>query len=125
MGEMKMEIPGELNLISVFESMPKRNDQTDSFYNDKSTFSFENDKEEFEIILSPFHQEFTLSVKDKETNNVLSYLEFLLVKKLEIVEDRKDYSKIRLFHGESNRFENIIEITLKPRYKLIFREQYL
>jgi hypothetical protein len=121
---MKMEIPGELDLISVFESIPKRKDETDSFYNDKSTFLFENGNEVFEILLSPFYQEFTLSVKDKKTNNVLSYLEFLRVKKLEILEDRKDLSKIRLFHGESYRFENIIEITIKPRYKLIFREQY-
>ncbi|KMM38485.1 hypothetical protein [Guptibacillus hwajinpoensis] len=119
-----MEFPGELNLISVFESIPERKDRTDDFNNDKSKFSFENDHESFEVIISPFYQEFALSVKDKKTTNVLSYIEFRSVKKLEIVEDRKNCSKIRLIHGETERFENIIEITLKPRYKFIFREQY-
>ena len=119
-----MEYPGELNLISVFEAMPEREDETDDFYNDKSTFSFENNHEAFEVIISPFYKEFTLSVQDKKTSNILSYTEFHSVRKLEIVEDRKDCSVIRLMHGESERFENIIEITLKPRFKFIFREQY-
>ncbi|WP_270182322.1 hypothetical protein [Alkalihalobacillus sp. CinArs1] len=119
-----MEYPGELNLISVFEALPERNDETDDLYNDKSTFSFENKHEAFEVIISPFYQKFSLSVKDKKTTNVLSYIEFHSVKKLEIVEDRKDSSIIRLIHGASERFENIIEITLKPKYKFIFREQF-
>lgn len=83
-----MEIPDELNLISFFASIPKRNDKTDNFYYDKSAFSFENDDEVFEIIISPFYQEFTLTVKDKETNTIRSYLELLSVRKLEIVEDQ-------------------------------------
>lgn len=124
MGVIKMEIPDELDLISVFNSVPKRKDETDSFYNDKSTFLFENHYEVFEVSLSPFYGEFAFCVKDKKTNNEIAYLEFLSVKKLEIVGDRKDYSKIRLFHGETDRYENIIEITFKPRYKLTFREQH-
>jgi hypothetical protein len=56
---------------------------------------------------------------------MLSHLELLSVNKLEVVEDKKAFSKIRLFHGEADRYENIIEITLKPRFKLIFREHYI
>jgi hypothetical protein len=124
-GEMiMMEIPEELDLISVFESIPKRKDETDTFYNETSTFVLENEKELYEITLSPFYNEFTLSVKDRETKEIVSYLELMSVKKIEIVEDKKNHSKIRLFHGESDRYENIIEITLKPNFKLIFREQY-
>lgn len=125
-GEMitMMEIPEELDLISFFESIPKRKDETDVFYNDTSTFVLENDKELFEVTLSPFYNEFTLNVKDKDTKETLSYLELLSVKKIEIVEDKKHLSKIRLFHGESDRYENIIELTLKPNYKASFREQY-
>ena len=119
-----MEIPEELDLISFFESIPKRKDETDVFYNDTSTFVLENDKELFEVTLSPFYNEFTLNVKDKYTKETLSYLELLSVKKIEIVEDKKHLSKIRLFHGESDRYENIIELTLKPNYKASFREQY-
>lgn len=119
-----MEIPEELDLISFFESIPKRKDETDVFYYDTSTFVLENDKELFEVILSPFYNEFTLNVKDKHTKETLSYLELLSVRKIEIVEDKKHFSKIRLFHGESDRYENIIELTLKPNYKASFREQY-
>jgi len=126
MGEivMGMDIPDELDLISVFESIPKRKDETDIFYYDQSTFVLENDIEVFKIILSPFYHEFSISAKEKKTDTVLSHLELLSVNKLEIIEDKKDCSKIRLFHGEADRYENIIEITLKPRFKLIFREQY-
>lgn len=119
-----MDIPDELDLISVFKSIPERNDETDTFYNDHSTFNFENDIEVYEIILSPFYHKFSIYVREKETKRMLSHLELLSVNKLEVVEDKKDFSKIRLFHGESDRYENIIEITLKPRFKLIFREQY-
>ncbi|PLT31012.1 hypothetical protein [Peribacillus deserti] len=118
-----MEIPDELNLISVFASIPKRIDKTECFYYDKSTYSFENDNEVFKIIMSPFYQEFTLRVTDKKSNTVLSYLELLSVRKLEVVEDSKDHSAIRLFHGEADRFENVIDISFKPKYKIIFREQ--
>ena len=124
-GEMiTMEIPEELDLISLFESFPKRKDKSDSFYYDKSTFVLENDKELFEVILSPFYHEFTLIVKDRCTKETLSYIELLLVNKIEIIEDKKYLSKIRLFHGDSDRYENIIELTLKPNFKMSFREQY-
>ncbi len=46
-----MEIPDELNLISVFNSIPKRKGETDSFYYDDSTFSFENSNEVFQLNL--------------------------------------------------------------------------
>ena len=118
-----MEIPEELDLISVFESLPIRKDETDIFHYDTSTFLFENDKELFEIILSPFYNEFTLKVKDKDTKEIFSYIELLSVRKIEIVEDKKQSSKIRLSHGESDRYENIIELTFKPIFKMAFREQ--
>ncbi|MDM5286492.1 hypothetical protein ABEI56_03865 [Peribacillus castrilensis] len=119
-----MDIPEELDLISVFGTIPKRKDETDAFYYDTSTFVLENEKEKYEIILSPFYHEFSLSVREKKTNNVLSYIELLSVNKIEIMEDKKEHSKIRLFHGDSDRYVNITEITLKPRFHIIFREQY-
>ena len=119
-----MEIPEELDLISVFGAIPKRKDETDAFYYDNSTFVFENQNELYEISLSPFYHEFSLSVKEKKTNKIKSYLELLSVSKIEICENKKEHSKIRLFHGESDRYISIIEITLKPKFHLIFREQY-
>ncbi|MFC7371989.1 hypothetical protein ACFQPF_09880 [Fictibacillus iocasae] len=121
---MGMDIPDEIDLISVFESIPKRKDETDLFYYDQSTFLFKTVNEVYEIILSPFYHEFSISVKEKKTDEVLSRLELFSVNKIEVVKDKKDNSQIRLFHGESDRYENIIEITLKPRFKLIFREHY-
>lgn len=119
-----MDIPDELELISVFESLPKRRNESEIFHYDISTFNFENEKELFEITLSPFCGEFTLKVKDKNTKEILSYIELLSVRKIEIIEDKKQHSKIRLLHGESDRYENIIELTFKPIFKMAFREQY-
>jgi len=119
-----MQLPEEFDLISVFESIPKRKDETEPFYYDTSTFILENDKELLEITISPFYSEFTLIVKEKETRRTISSLELLSVRKLEIVEDTKYRAKIRLFHGESDRYENVIELTIKPSFQIIFREQY-
>ncbi|CAM3849898.1 hypothetical protein CYOC110262_24975 [Cytobacillus oceanisediminis] len=123
-GAVQMEIPEEAGLISVFESLPKRKDETDTFYYDTSIYVSENEYEAVEITLSPFYDEFIMDVKDKKTNHVLSYLKLLSVNKMEIAADKKNHAMIRLFHGESDLYVNIVEITLKPRFKLIFREQY-
>lgn len=119
-----MEIPEEADLISVFESLPARKDMTDNFYYDTSSFIFENENEVMEVMLSPFYDEFIIDVKEKNSNEVLSYMKLISVRKIEIAADRREYAMIRLFQGESDLYENIIEITLKPRFKLIFKEQY-
>ncbi|MBK5459140.1 hypothetical protein [Peribacillus sp. TH27] len=79
-----MEFPEELDLISVFGAIPKRKDETDAFYYDTSTFVLENEKEIYEIILSPFYHEFTLSVKEKKTNKVCHILNYFLLIKLKL-----------------------------------------
>ncbi|ANB55981.1 hypothetical protein GFC29_1386 [Anoxybacillus sp. B7M1] len=81
-----MQLPEELDLISVFGSIAKRKDETEPFYYDTSTFVLENDKELLEITFSPFYNEFTLIVKDRETKETVSYFELLSVRKLEIME---------------------------------------
>jgi hypothetical protein len=72
---MGMDIPDEVDLISVFESIPQRKDETDVFYYDQSTFVFKNDIEVFEIILSPFYHEFSITAKEKKSDRLLSHLE--------------------------------------------------
>ncbi|MCU1807221.1 hypothetical protein ACXEO8_25055 [Cytobacillus firmus] len=119
-----MEIPEEADLISVFESLPGRQDETENFYYDTSSFIFENKNEVMEVRIAPFYDEFIMDVKEKNSNEVLSYMKLLSVRKIEIAADEKEYSIIRLFHGESDLYENIIEITLRPKFKLIFKEQY-
>ncbi|MCS0654924.1 hypothetical protein [Cytobacillus firmus] len=49
-----MEIPEEADLISVFESLPGGQDETENFYYDTSSFIFENKNEVMEVRLSPF-----------------------------------------------------------------------
>ncbi|UOK59638.1 hypothetical protein MGI18_13410 [Bacillus sp. OVS6] len=63
-GEIMMVIPEELDLISVFGAIPQRKDETDPFYYDNLTFVFENQYELYEISISPFYHEFSLSVKE-------------------------------------------------------------
>lgn len=118
-----MEIPEEVELISFFKSEPKREDTTDVFFYDTSTFTFENEIELFGVILSPFYDKFILTVKDKQTKETLSYIELRSVQKLE-VENDEFQPKVRLFHGESDIYQNILEFTFKPRFRMVFEEQY-
>ncbi|MDN7240844.1 hypothetical protein QWY14_03535 [Planococcus sp. N028] len=118
-----MEIPKEQELISFFGSKPEREDETDLFFYDKSTFTFENENEFFELEIAPFYDKFILTVKDKETNETLSYIELRSVQKLEVVSDQQQ-SKIRLSHGESDIYQNILEFKFKPRFNMVFEEQY-
>ncbi|TWT25888.1 hypothetical protein [Planomicrobium sp. CPCC 101110] len=118
-----MDVPEEIKLISFFGSKPVRKDKTEFFHYDTSTFAFENDKELFGIILSPFYDKFVLTVEDKDTKETLSYLELRSVQKLELV-DNPDQQKIRLFHGESEIYQNVLEFTFNPRFKMVFEEQY-
>jgi hypothetical protein len=120
---MRMETPEELELISFFQSIPKREDETEVFFYDTSTFVFENEYERFSIVLSPFYDKFTLTVKDKETKETMAHIELRSVQKLEVENDRQRY-KTRLFHGESDIYQNILEFTFKPRFKMVFEEQY-
>ncbi len=118
-----METLDEAKLISFFGSKPTRNDKTEIFFYDKSTFAFENDKELFEVVLSPFYDKFELTVKDKESKETISYIELRSVQKLELV-DEQVQQKLRLYHGESEIYQNILEFTFNPRFKMVFEEQY-
>lgn len=118
-----MDVPEEIKLISFFGSKPERKDETEVFHYDTSTFAFENDKELFGVILSPFYDKFILTVKDKETKETLSYLELRSVQKLELVDDAIQ-QKVRLYHGESEIYQNVLEFTFIPRFKMVFEEQY-
>ncbi|TWT14349.1 hypothetical protein [Planomicrobium sp. CPCC 101079] len=118
-----MDVPEEEKLISFFGSKPKREAETEIFYYDTSTFSYENDNEVFGVIVSPFYDRFILMVKHKETQETLFFMELRSVQKFELIDDLIQ-KKVRLFHGESEIYQNIIEFTFTPRFKMIFEEQY-
>lgn len=120
-----MELPNEEELVSVFETLPDRKDETDEFQFDTSTFKLENGTESFEIVLSPFYNEFTLTVTEMKRQETISYLKLRSVEKIEILKDRKKAAAIRIFHGRSESYIHTLELAFKPRFQMALQELYL
>lgn len=58
--------PEELDFISLFQCNPIKKDDKDPFWYNESTFIFEQESKTFKIIISPFYNQFSLSVNDGE-----------------------------------------------------------
>lgn len=117
-----MEIPKETELVSFFGFKPIRKDESEALFYDTATFSFDNEEEQIELIISPFYDKFVLKVQDKKTDDTKAFIELRSVQRLELVYG--DSPKIRLVHGESDIYQNILEFTFNPRFKMLFEEQY-
>lgn len=120
-----MEMPNETAFISFFDCMPHRKDATDEFQYDTSTFMFENEKEAFEVVLSPFYNEFTLTVSEKESRETISFLKLRSVEKIEILENQQKAPVIRLFHGKSDSYVHTLEMVFNPYFQMNLQEHYL
>ncbi|MFC3883444.1 hypothetical protein ACFOU2_07900 [Bacillus songklensis] len=118
-----MEIPSEIDLLSVFECEPELLDkQKDSpFYYNKATYRFNNGRENFRVELSPSFEEFILEVQDLHSKEVITYLQFIRVESLEILEDRKEKSRILLTLREEEIMQTI-QVEFKPRFQLIIKQ---
>ncbi|OZT14573.1 hypothetical protein CHN50_03145 [Priestia aryabhattai] len=118
------DCPEELDFISLFECMPVKKDPNEDFWYDESTFVFVNKTNRFKVNLSPFYHSFSLSVTDLEDDEVF-YYRFETVTKIEIINDSKESKAIRLFIDEDrDRFIMIMEITFKPKFKVIINEVF-
>ncbi|PSL41787.1 hypothetical protein B0H99_10130 [Planomicrobium soli] len=118
-----MNIPEEKELIEFLGSRPQRESEEDSLFYDTAAFAFSNRVEDFKLTISPFYDKFILTVKDHASQEIVSHIELRSVQKLEIV-NGQDYNKIRLLHGESDIYQNVLEFTFNPRFKMMFEEQY-
>jgi hypothetical protein len=117
-----MDMPKESELAALFEAPPKRSDELVEFYYDTSTFTAENERQSIMVVVSPFYNEFTLIVTEKEDQEAVSTIKLRSVEKMEIVEDMP--ASLRIIHAISESYYNTIEITLKPKFKMALHEHY-
>lgn len=116
------DCPEELDFISLFECIPLKKDQNESFLYDKSTFIFTSEMNRFEVKISPFYNSFSLSVKDLEGDEIF-YYSLESVTKIEIMNDNKESKAIRLFIDQGiDRFITIMDLVFRPKFKVVLKE---
>lgn len=120
-----MEMPNQTAFNSFFDSMPLRKDIDEEFQYDTSTFKLENETEAFEVILSPFYNEFTLTVRKKESQETVSFLKLRSVEKIEILNEQNKAPFLRIFHGKSDSYIHTLEMGFHPFFQMKLQEQYL
>ena len=116
------DCPEELDFISLFECIPLKKDQNESFLYDESTFIFTNKINRFEVKISPFYNSFSLLVTDLEDDEIF-YYSLESVTKIEIVNDNKESKAIRLFIDQGiDRFIMIMDLVFRPKFKVVLKE---
>lgn len=120
-----MEMPSEAEFIAVFGTEPDRKDGKVEFLFDTSTFKFENSAESFEVILSPFYNEFTLLVTGKKEQEIIVQLKLRSLEKIEIVQVPQEAVLIRIVHGRSDSYVHTLAFTFQPRFQMALQEHYL
>lgn len=116
------DCPEELDFISLFECIPLKKDQNESFLYDESTFIFTNKINRFEVKISPFYNSFSLLVTDLEDDEIF-YYSLESVTKIEIVNDNKESKAIRLFIDQGiDRFIMMMDLVFRPKFKVVLKE---
>ncbi|MBY0197935.1 hypothetical protein ACTHQ0_24315 [Priestia megaterium] len=116
------DCPEELDFISLFECIPLKKDQNESFLYDESTFIFTSEMNRFEVKISLFYNSFSLSVKDLEGDEIF-YYSLESVTKIEIMNDNKESKAIRLFIDQGiDRFITIMDLVFRPKFKVVLKE---
>ncbi|MBX9966820.1 hypothetical protein ACFW1J_03610 [Priestia aryabhattai] len=116
------DCPEELDFISLFECIPLKKDQNESFLYNESTFIFTSEMNKFEVKISPFYNSFSLSVKDLEDDEIL-YYSLESVTKIEIMNNNKKSKAIRLFIDQGiDRFIMIMDLVFRPKFKVVLKE---
>ncbi|MDQ0806269.1 hypothetical protein [Priestia megaterium] len=116
------DCPEELDFISLFECIPLKKDQNESFLYDESTFIFTSEMNRFEVKISPFYNSFSLSVKDLEGDEIF-YYSLESVTKIEIMNNNKESKAIRLFIDQGiDRFITIMDLVFRPKFKVVLKE---
>jgi hypothetical protein len=119
-----MQIPDEIELLSLFECEPTLLDipKHIPFYYNEATYKFDNKTEKFIVKLSPASHQIEITVYDLQSDVIITRLDLNNVEKIEILSDKKIQSTIiRL----TLKWDHVLLIDFKPRFKLIMREQIL
>ncbi|ETI69378.1 hypothetical protein [Neobacillus vireti] len=118
--------PEENDYLSLFECEPTLLDNTSKdlpFYNNKATYRFSNEEEDFIVTLSPSYGEVKIQVTQRASKRLLSLLDLKRVDKFEITADKKDHSSVLLTVVNEDT-QQMIEIDFKPYFKQILKEHF-
>ncbi|MCT4777823.1 MULTISPECIES: hypothetical protein [Exiguobacterium] len=123
--ESSEKFPDEMAWALFCTVEPKRMDTTLPFYYDESVFRFSNGTESFYFKISPSYHEFEVNVKDA-TGELLYYQLLRTVGKVEVLEDRRDHGELLIVMNEDrNRTVTTIELTVRPRFRVLVKEHYV
>ncbi|MGK7377615.1 hypothetical protein ACSFXN_07210 [Planococcus sp. 1R117A] len=115
--------PAELDFISLFECLPRKKDEKEMFEYDETSFVFPLENIAFEVMISPFYDRFSLLARDAVDNEDIAYYNFQTVSKIEVISDRQNDSSLRLFlEYDRTDLMTVVEITFKPKFKVIMKE---
>lgn len=114
LGVIKMSIPDELSLLSLFECEPKLcNNKVPYFYNE-AIYEFNNSaSERFVVSICPSYSDIKIQVYSADNNELLSLLDFKCVDGIEILSDKKEESKIAI-----KTEGGLVKVNFKPRFKV-------
>lgn len=117
--------PSEIDFISLFECLPEKKVDDELFEYNESTFRFQINQYNYEVMVCPFYNQFSLKVYETQRNKLIGRYNFQTVSKIEILTDKKDESSMRLFfEHDRDRFLMIVEITFKPSFKIEIKETF-
>lgn len=120
-----MEFPQENELNSFFKVLPERKNEAEEFHFDTATYRFFNDLESFEVVLSPFYNEFTMIQKDLAGQHTINRIKLRSVEKLEIITSIEQTASLRIYYGKSDSYIQLMEMGFRPEFKMMLVEQYL
>lgn len=121
-----MEMPSELDLISLFECEPILLDIDTPglpFFYNQATYQFSNNNEMFMFTICPSYNEIKIQVYDLPSNILISHLHLRRVTKFEIISDKLDSSEILLTLDHDETIQTL-EISFKPKFKLILKDHH-
>lgn len=124
-GEAGEKFPDEMAWALFCTVEPKRMDATLPFYYDESVFRFTNGEESFYFKISPSYHEFEVNVKNK-AGDLLYYQLLRTVGKVEVLEDRRDHGELLIVMTEDRtRTVTTIELTVRPRFRVLVKEHHV
>jgi len=113
-GGIKMSMPEELSLLSLFECEPKLCDSNVPYFYNEAIYEFNNSAgERFVVSICPSHSDIKIQVYSADNNELLSLLDFKCVDGIEILSDKKEESKIAI-----KTEGGLVKVNFKPRFKV-------
>ena len=107
-----MNLPDEIELLSIFESEPKLSDKAVPYFYNLVKYYFTNQsKQNVQVTLQPSCNEFSIQIIDSKTK--IADLNFKTINTLSILADNEQEKKIMLIGDNLG-----VKITIQPQFKI-------